>query len=130
MFALAAAWKPSPSEDDAGHPEVAEAKKVVTGASSSSSHEPLPPAAREPVQQEDREVNTLRSKCRNTLFFAAEVLAREGLQHLVRLVLLLPKPVFDAHARNARELRSEKAAQQWHLAMAGGALLPRLGQGR
>ena len=62
----------------------------------------------------------MRSKCRDTLCLAAEVLAREGLQHLVRLVLLLTKPLFDAHARNPRELRSEKAAQQWHLAMARG----------
>ena len=72
MFAPAAAWKPAPSEDDAGHPEVAEAKKVVTGASASRcSHEPAPPAAREPVQQEDREVKALRSKCRGALFLAA-----------------------------------------------------------
>ena len=50
------------------------------------------------------------------------------LQNLERGVLLFTKPVFDAHSRNARELRSEGAAQQWHLAMARGHYFRDLGQ--
>ena len=125
--ATAAPPRPTQTADDPTAAGRAQAR-ATSSAASASSAPPADTEAKAPVVKDDKEVQELRGKSQNTLFLAAEVLAREGLQSLVRLVVALVNPIFDEHSQNAREIRGPEASRAWYLEAAKGRHLEVLGQ--
>ena len=87
-------------------PEAAQRQEAAqaTQAASSISNQPAPAETkRAQMAKDDEEVRKLRQKCKNTMFFCAEVLSREDIQPLVTLICGLAKPFYDSHPQHARD---------------------------
>eukprot|EP00974_Lingulodinium_polyedra_P096274 9334309-Lingulodinium_polyedra.AAC.1 len=73
------------------------------------------------VSQNPESLEALRKRCTNTMFVAANILSRDGLQNVVRTMLLLLGPCFDAHSEHARSIRGPGATLDFFLAQSKAA---------
>ena len=58
------------------------------------------------------EISKMKLSCNNNLFVSTEILCRDGLQQLVRIVMTMVKPVRTEHAANARECRGTDGCRE------------------
>eukprot|EP00974_Lingulodinium_polyedra_P042224 4052966-Lingulodinium_polyedra.AAC.1 len=75
------------------------------------------------MKSDSDDVAKLRKKCRNTLFVAGHILARDNLKYLARILRAFLAPVYSMHSDNARRVREPSECIQWHTEMASGAWL-------
>eukprot|EP00974_Lingulodinium_polyedra_P054784 5270608-Lingulodinium_polyedra.AAC.1 len=61
------------------------------------------------MRTEDPTVAQLRKRCSNTLFTAAAILSKDGLQQQVRMVRMMVGPFYDAHSQHTADLRGPEA---------------------
>ena len=59
----------------------------------------------------------------HTLYVAAAILSKDGLQSLVRLIVALVQPMFDFHSSNTRLVRDSDSTRQWYLDQSRGQLM-------
>eukprot|EP00974_Lingulodinium_polyedra_P078945 7646958-Lingulodinium_polyedra.AAC.1 len=98
------------------------AKAAQKEAASSSSAAPAKAEGGENLMKiEEDSLKRLRQKCSNTLWVAAAILSRDGLQELARLTRMFVGPFLDQHSQNEREVRGPAATEKWYLLQAQGA---------
>ena len=59
-----------------------------------------------PVNLEPTDAQVVRNSCKNTLLASCAILSRDGLQQLVRMIMVFCGPFYDQHSEHARSVRT------------------------
>eukprot|EP00969_Alexandrium_andersonii_P329591 14565143-Alexandrium_andersonii.AAC.1 len=73
------------------------------------------------MRAEEESLKALRAKSRNSLFLAASILSKDGLQEVCRAITVLTGPLFTEHSSLARDLKGPTASVAYYLEAAQGS---------
>ena len=95
----------------------AAAKAAASGSGAAASDDP----DGKEVRHGNKKLQELHKRCHNTLYVAANILARSELQELPKLVFVLCGPLYDEHSDQAAEARAPDSVMAHYLQQAEGA---------
>eukprot|EP00969_Alexandrium_andersonii_P010695 465755-Alexandrium_andersonii.AAC.1 len=75
------------------------------------------------MRAEEESVAALRKRCSNSLYLAAAILAKDGLQEVARAISTLVRPLYTEHSNLARSLKGPDGTRAYYLGAARGEWL-------